>query len=686
MSLINALSLARDVALMAALASAGGVSVIAVAGLQVGLGVAASMSLVAFTALAAMCLYSLLAFLGEGVAAAAPWAGAAMALGLLALAPQYFGARGLWVGCLVVIGVGSAALFLWAFGGRLSGWFGAAAPAAAYAAVAVVLASSLAATARSAGVATATAQPRSAQALFSTPPEWFDCAYSQLRDRAEESGFCTSNPPEVAASPPWRKSLPTPRLTDAAPERPLAPNPGEWIAPRRPARPTVSATPEQPAVDTPNFEAIIGQEQEDVAPPQPAALGARRAAEAAAFAATETATDSPDPAAQAPSPSLEPSAISRLSASEEGPKVSPAFGSAPTPGAVSEPMAPEDRDALSAESASILSENERLRTEFICFPIVGVLAEQLCPDRRLSISDVEVAWRSAGGAATGAAKQLDCFVEPDRALALSLIIDMTSALQEPLDRINRDSSNKGDGVYDAMTRLIGSVRASAESGRTSLSLYLSSPSPLRSPWVTQSFGDQRSDRVFDIRSSVQTLSLLRRFKSGLQNLRPGAPQRPLVETLLDALRTRPDVSVNAAQPLLLAFADQRAVADLTKSDIERLREALEDVDAPVFMVELGAIAPSGVMRELVEPTGGAAFGARSGAALGDIIERAVSRARSFCAVGVEAPESFFRDNILQVSLRRRMSDGCELHQIATLDCDRVRMDQRIAPPSGASGE
>ncbi|MEL6318458.1 MAG: hypothetical protein AAFR16_12565, partial [Pseudomonadota bacterium] len=67
------------------------------------------------------------------------------------------------------------------------------------------------------------------------------------------------------------------------------------------------------------------------------------------------------------------------------------------------------------------------------------------------------------------------------------------------------------------------------------------------------------------------------------------------------------------------------------------------------------------------------------AALGAVLERVLTRARSFCALKVTAPASFFDDGAFEVRLRRRMTDGCRLEQVAQLACGALTRTERILP-------
>ena len=131
--------------------------------------------------------------------------------------------------------------------------------------------------------------------------------------------------------------------------------------------------------------------------------------------------------------------------------------------------------------------------------------------------------------------------------------------------------------------------------------------------------------------------------------------------------------------MTIVFVDASLAATLAPDDVASLRAAVAAYGAPVFIVELGALAPSETMRDVVEPSNGAAYGARDAERLWEIIETSLQRARSFCAIGVTAPEAFFDSHALEVRLRRQMIDGCVLEQVAVLDCDGMRMEQRIEP-------
>lgn len=702
MSFFTAVSFARD-AVAAALAAsavlAAFLSIYGVAGLTSGL--AASLATIAASGLATVALYGLAALLGETPAAIAPWVAGAAAVLAIALGGYAFGVRGLWLGGLVALGVGFGAAAAWSFGGRAEGWFGAAAPAMAVALMGLVTTAALGATLQNAarhpayGPEAKRAFWRPARHAFATPPDWFDCAFAALGAGAVRPGLCPFNPPEVDSAPVWSVAAPSYRNADRKLARATAPDlPQSSDAADPSPTPAVAFAPAAPSIETPDFDAIIGQE-EDVAPATPGALSGALSGGAARMAALGAAapgagfdTGSADaPAGAGPQFGPSPAALSGDAA--RGDAAPPIAGAAPTdgvgPGRIAALTAPTDASFTSAPTAAAA---EASRTEYICFPLGGVLAEQLCPDARIGPRDVEVAWRSEGGAAFAAVEGVSCFVDDAKRLEAAFLIDLSAALEEPFDRGSDPAYGKigkAEAVYTAFTRLIGGRRAAQRgvglepgAGLT-MSAYMAGGDALRGPWATIDHGVGKADRAFDVGSSGQTLALLRRLRQETQSLSGARDGAAFRDDLAAMLESAPRSAGGARPPIAIAVLDAAVSASLSEADAAALEHDIAAFGAPVFFIELGARGASDRLRRLADPVGGAAFAAPNADRVLDTVERVLQRAQSFCAIGVTAPAALFDERAAEVRLRRRMSDGCQLEQIAVLDCGSLSFDQRILP-------
>lgn len=693
MSLLNALVLGRDIAAAALGVSVALFAFMAFFGAGVfSIGVVASLATVAASSLATICAYALLGLFGEAPAAAALWIAAGVALALLIGGGQLYGVRGLWVSALLSVGIVAGAAFIWAFGVGRPGALGAVGPIAAFATIALMLTASLTATVRATQqviaplAASAPSQEAvderpapMAAALLATPPSWFDCAYGTFGGAALRQGFCTFSPPQVDRNPIWARTALTPPAPDEAMIAPPNPTLSADAAEPQGEAPTAAASPAQPSIETPDFDAIILGEEDD-APPPPGALASR--SDAAWRRDVSATPDTPAELSATPEQSAEPSVMLE-SRAEAAPAQPEETFDDQTLRLVAAPSFPVER--AGAEAPVGRTEPERSRTEFICFPLAGVLAEQLCPDQRLGVSDFEVSWRAPGGVALGALDRVECFYDPDQPLHAALLVDLSAHLLGEIDRDSAQAtvarSRKSDALYDVLTRVIGSLRASRDVDDQGVyfSMSFANGDPLRGAWAAQDFGNGRRDRVFNLRSSGQTLALLNRLRGELQAIRPGGDPAPFPDALLKTIADAPTAPGEGGKPLVIALVDAAATAELDAATIETLRGELAKSGAPVFVIEIGAIGPSEAMARLVERTGGAAFGARDMTSLAKVIDRVLSRARSFCALSVTAPESFFRYNQLEVKLSRRMSDGCALEQVATLDCNGINLTQRIEP-------
>src|SRR5262249_54731200 len=154
-------------------------------------------------------------------------------------------------------------------------------------------------------------------------------------------------------------------------------------------------------------------------------------------------------------------------------------------------------------------------SSFVCFPMLGALADRLCPDPQLNQTDVEVSWRAPGGDAFAAIDGLECFLDPTPPLYATLIVHLSADLAGMMPRAPGGGEGpmvrKSLSIYDMVTRLVGLARAGGRddaSGGLYLSLFVANGSRLNSPWASQDFGPEMSDRLFDVASSAQTLALL----------------------------------------------------------------------------------------------------------------------------------------------------------------------------------
>ncbi|MEO1330583.1 MAG: hypothetical protein AAFW46_13045 [Pseudomonadota bacterium] len=699
MSLTTALALGRDIAALAVaclLVLTAAASLSGGAGLAGGL--AATVAAVAASSLATLALFGAVAIFVEApLGALLIVIGAAAVVGGFAAA-QFYGVRGLWLVTLAVLGALLAALILWTFMRHLGRPIGGVAPLAAAAVLALTTFGALGATLRAQSASGAAAplgaeRPwRAATLLFATPPAWFDCAYATLGGEAVRPGFCAFKPPAPVIAAP---GSPTPGAPAAPPTLAMAEPDRAGVAPiseSEAAGPEAASTPAFPTERTPDFAPL--RENEAVRPNQPDRLGpaptetpladgveaASDAAGAAGLAApdlgpTPSTAQSRQPVAEAPDPLDRPDAARvRVAAADRAP--SPPRAEAP-------PVQSPGSD-------------ERRRTEFVCFPMPGGLADQLCPDDRVTPRDLSVRWLGAaasGGEARAGVDQIECFREPTMTLHATLVVDLNGAMAAGMPAGGAPARRrKIDAVYDMLTRLIVEARAEAASdasaadpgGRAgpglSLSAYIAGGSRLESPWASQQFGEGRRDRVFDVRSTRQTLALVRRIQTEAQALRRSASGRDLSETLAAVVIERPDDPEPPTQGLVLAAVDASAARTLEPGALRALSERYRAARLPLYVAEIGDGEPYEPLRRAAEATGGGAFSAADAESVSKIADRLLKRTNAFCAVRISAPESFYDAGGVQVRLRRALLDGCDFEQIATISCNGLSMSERIISP------
>ncbi|MEL6977662.1 MAG: hypothetical protein AAGM38_03160, partial [Pseudomonadota bacterium] len=361
-------------------------------------------------------------------------------------------------------------------------------------------------------------------------------------------------------------------------------------------------------------------------------------------------------------------------------------GAAAAAPSVADAFAPAGAAPLLADVASapqrLPAQFDRARTAFVCFPMTSLAADRLCPDQRFSVDDLSIAWRLPGGEAVGAPEGVSCSVDRELGLHATLMVNLSGHLASPL--AGAQSKRKIDALYDAAARLVGLARGGAEDdGATRMSLYIAGGSPLLSPWAERAFGPGKADRLFDLGSSGQSLALLRRLKADALELSPNAPTLDFLAALqaMAADRPQPSAGEGMARSTSAAFlvTDALAVADVGERVAAAAGDALAAAGLPAMVIEIGPGGPSPAMTRLAEASGGTAFAAEDAAALSAVLRSAFHRMRRFCAVQVTAPERFFTEGAVELSLRRRMTDGCSLEQMVSVSCEGLSLQERIDP-------
>lgn len=683
MSLLSALALARDLGVLLALA----VCVLGAAAFWSGAGalsagLAASAATIAVSALATLTLYGVAATIVEP-----PVAWFALVVGLAALAGAaaaavFLGVRGFWLATLIAVGVALAIFVLASFARRLDGAFAPIAPLAVFAILALLAAGALGAAARAAAPSAPTVGLwGDARRAFATPADWFDCLYATFGGSAARPGFCAFNAPQVATDPDWTEAPTAAPTAPAPPTRPADPPPPSVDEPSAPNAPSFAAAPAAPATEIPNFAAVLAGD--DPTQEAPAALSAPTPPSIESTPLTARLAPS---GAQAPEAIVETPDLRGDVADAQPVGVETALA-APVAGAPTGIAAPEGVDAAAELSAR---SSASMRTEFVCFPMLSVHTEQLCPDERLGISDFEVEWRSRGGETVAAVDGVECFVDREFELHATFAFHASAALSERIPKSAAESAPrapKAEALFEMVTRFIGAGRAAAvaaddpntPSDRLLISAFVSGGGRYETPWVQQDYGGGRIDRVFDVRSSGHTLPILRRLRAETQNL--GAIGRPFDfgASLARLVAERPRLQSPRAQSVLVFVIDTADAALITQVQEAQAIEALRAWPGQVVLIELGAFDASAPLLTVSEAVGGSAIGVWQAAGLVDMVDRVIRRARTFCALRVSAPEGFFEANDLTVRLRRRMTDGCRHVQIATLSCGSVRMEQRVDP-------
>ena len=315
--------------------------------------------------------------------------------------------------------------------------------------------------------------------------------------------------------------------------------------------------------------------------------------------------------------------------------------------------------------------------------MTALAADRLCPDQTFGPDDLGVRWLMRGGEAIDAPDSVDCAVDRELDLHVTLFVNLSGDLAAPFPALAQDAGlklRKAEAVYDAATRVIGGLRGDVETGgRTLMSLYVAGASSLQSPWAEQSFSPDRVDRLFDVSSSGQALGLMRRLKSDTQAVRKNTAARDLAAELEAMLEARPDMGEGRRRSLAILATDALAAELLPEEAAARVGAQFAAKGVPIIAIETGPGAPSKALTPLAERSGGAAFSAGDAETLYRRMSEALDQGRRFCAVRVTAPDRFFREGELQLRLRRRMTDGCALEQIATISCDALRFEERIKP-------
>ncbi|MEL6280031.1 MAG: hypothetical protein AAFR28_14295 [Pseudomonadota bacterium] len=697
MSILNVLTILRDVSTVFLMLAVAALAYLLLSGSAFSAGVLGSLLIATLSGVVALALHGLMTgLLGVSVTAALVLT-LVIAVGVMLVGAQSYGARGLWFGLMSLVGVLGAWVFIWVFMRELSGPAALAGPAVAFVSAALLSVAALAASVRVAEtraeaiesrqiVGHAQREARLTAAVFGPPPSWFDCSYATLTGGRAESGKCASNPPPVEAVPAWAGASPDMRVAAALPRASTEPDtPAKGDIDIGQAPPPAS-DPDVPSIDIPDF-APLGRGREDVAPDEP-----QRLQDVTGEIETSSVGDPDGPDTQAAAPVLSgaPRPAPDLEADDQPDIPAPQRAAAPVT-ELSALKAPAETQGVTGDLAR--RGPERKRTEFVCFPMLGAVAEQLCPDERLEARDFEVSWLSPGGETIAASESVECFQDSNAALHLTIIVNLSGDLVGTIRRTDQATARvrKADALYDVVARIIGAARSSsrqdgddgaeASAQRLLLSMNVINGSKLQSPWAARELGARKVDRLFDVRASGQTLSLLKRLKGETQGLRRETEAADLAVSLQETLATLPtpkaDPSLPPSQPLFLLLTDADAAQRFDEGAGEEVGALLSQLGAPFFSVELGSATPSADLRRLADASDGAAFAVISNKSLAGIVDRVIARARSFCALRISAPESFFSEGALQVRLRREMIDGCQFEQIATMSCDGLSRRERI---------
>lgn len=709
MSLALWLALARDVAAVLALVFMGLMAALFWSGQDgVSGGVAASVAVAAAAGLLALGLYGLLsAATGLSMAAIGLLFTALILAGAFYGAHAY-GARGLWLAGLAMAGVALAWALLWVFSLRLGAGLGPAAPMVAYAALALFAAGALSAASRAAQPETRAERTSglmvSAQRMLGAPPPWFDCAYAALGGSAANPAHCPFTPPEIAAAPPWAEEAEIPRLPApesaglSALERSSGADEETARAPRLGRTPDLPALPAPPRSGNPAFD--LAETPPQAAPDAPDGLSppANRDLVAAPAEAEDAAAEVEQVAAAARR------AVSGLAASpgrREPPRQPAAPGlESPVPEGRPGPeiaafhpaeaaaVAPPDAEAAPRRPSA---DSDRPMTAFVCFPMTSLAADRLCPDQRFGVDDLEIAWRMPGGAARQSPAGVECYADPSAPLHATVMAHLSGDLAGLLPRgpegqagPGEDRLRKAEALYEALTRLLSAARAARgdERARIMLSLYVAGGSSLRSPWAQQSFGPERADRLFDLGSISQSLAMLRRLREETQAVRKSRVGADFAESVRTMIRERPAAPTSAGAParnVVLLIVDSLAIETFDEAEASRLGAELAAAGLTAMTVEIGPGGATPALTRLAERSGGVAVAAADAESLFEALSRALDKARRFCAVRVVGPERFFAEGAIEISLRRRMKDGCALEQIAAISCDGLSLKERVDP-------
>lgn len=676
MAVVNAVEIARDYAGLAALALIALVAALLWTGaVGVTVGLAAALAGVSVGALVAILFYGLLgAALGlSGGVVALIGAGLVLIAGFLTA--QYLGVRGFWVFCTLAFGALIGGGLVWLFSRGLSGPVGAWTPMIGAAVLLFVLFGALGAV--KSGLASSPEERRIRFALadLAAPPAWFDCAYATLGGSAEAPGRCAFTPPEVEGLPSWARTPDLPRPTDVAldPSARAAVEAGD--SPEASTPPEPSTPPAIQDLDAPDFDRVSALDA-TVTPGAPDAPDAPDAP-ADASEARQTASDDAARHAAAPSAPQDPAGLGAGAAPDTAAAIA-APTDATAIGVASDIAAAQNVDAVFEAPTA----GEARRTEFVCFSALSASTERLCPDQTLSERDLEVAWRNADGEAVAAAGSISCYFDPNIALQATIVVNLSGALASELPNgvAGEGAVRRADAIYQMVTRMVGAARAGGEQNdELYLSLYLAGGSPLRAPWAEQAFAPGSVDRLFDVRSTTQTLALMRVLRSEVEALGPGALRGDLASALDAAVAEMPAAPFDAGERMLLLLVDSVDALELDEEAALKLGETAAAEGTPIFVVELGEDRGANGPLRLAERSGGAHFRARSVAELEEIAERLLRRSRSFCAVRVDAPAGFFERGSVELRLRRELEGACALEQIAVINCDGLSVSERILP-------
>lgn len=725
MTLSSIIALLRDLSAILAAASAVGAALLLWSGAGASAGLAAG---AACAALGGALGVSVIGALGLG--GASPLTTALVVGGLClaaaALGAHLSGARGLWLAVLGAGGVGLGVLISLAF--ARAGLMGPAGPLVALSACALLAAGALSASLVSANRLEARAgAPAAADlAVATAPPVWFEALYVQL-----SGGAPGARPPDLIASVSQGRSkppgdgaradqtarAPAPGAPDAG--DPLTPPPLETPpaaifgaplvgahhgapvlqkAPSPPPAPRASQVgPSALAADTglrtPVAEGAFAQRPAQAEPPVAAAApGLSRTAGPAPVAPDPLQRVAPPPDAprlgKAPSPPSSPGPAAVMARMNER-SIAPAAAAAPGQTRAQPTLARIAR--LDPAPAPPRAPTERLRTQYVCFPLLGAQADRFCAARRgvdgrpqVQPSEVDVLWRGPDGAARGAVDDVSCFIDRGLANHVTLVVALPANPDAASAGDADQALTKGDVFYAAVAQLIGSARAQDDAHRLQVSAFFANGARLAGPWASHDFGAERADRLFDLQSSGQTLDLLRRMKHETQTPRRAADAAALSTAVVQASADRPRPSARPGQSLLVALVDGTLAVEPGEQHIEAMARAAHAADAPLFIVALtdGApVAPG--LEAAAEATGGLAYGAASLEELNAAIERVMLRAQGYCAVRVSAPPQLLSSGALELKVRRRLGDRCRFVQTARLNCGSAEIDSLFEPSEGA---